>query len=197
MLRSNGSWRAGALGLAGTVVLGAVVVWSPWRGEPLPPGVDLDGCDASQDVTLSLSASFSAGNSAQPPRVVLVSPAIPDDGAVAQDGSTLRFLLAECDGVGVALDLEPADRAAGGLAVSAEVESRRLRAGSASVHVNDPSQVPCGDGESCGAWTGWYFTIESGGEGSAVFSTPVRWGSAGGSLDLAGEVEVTVVVDEG
>ncbi|NAZ80981.1 hypothetical protein GTR02_04025 [Kineococcus sp. R8] len=139
------------------------------------------------------------------PEVVLSTPFFPGPDDDVQTGSSVTVSVRQCDSISMTFDLAPAGvpvdvpgtgPAAGSVPTSLlGVREQRLHAGTARVYVSDPSRLPCEDGGACAGWEGWYFTMESAGQGSAVFRTPMRWGSVGASeMDSRGQLEVRVAV---
>jgi len=212
------AWRAAAVSLGGVIALGAVLVWIP-RGESLPSGVDLGDCDSAQRHTFTVSASLTSADLATAtapggasdgapvavPQVVLSTPVFPSPDDDVQAGSSVTVSVRQCDSISMTFALAPSgvvvdgpgtDPARSTVPSSVEVRQQRLHAGAARVYVSDPYRLPCEDGGSCASWEGWYFTLESAGQGSAVFRAPVRWGPVGASvLDSRGQLEVRVAVD--
>ncbi len=184
---------------AAVLVLGAVGAWAPWRAPDAasrPDGVEVRDCDAGPS-TVTFSATLqpaAPGTAGGPvgeaaPQAVLSTPVF-SPASEQQVGPSVVLRLRPCEAAGV----EVALTASGWVSVQAQ----RLQAGGATVHIDDPHQLPCEEYGACGAWSGWYLTLGSAGSGSTSFTTPVRWASAGqapGVLDNEGVLEVSVEVD--
>lgn len=152
-----------------------------------------------------MSSDEVGGNQVAVPEVVLSTPFFPGPEDVEQGGSEVELPVRVCDGLGVVVSLVPAgadvdapraDVPVGVVPSSFQVQEQRLQVGAGSVYVSDPYRLPCEDGGACAGWQGWYFTMESAGQGDAVFQVPVQWSAVStSSLDAQGQLEVHVEVD--
>jgi hypothetical protein len=194
-------WQNAAVAVGATIALGAVLAWSPWKGDDraLPDGVELGDCDSTAHQTLTVSASEVSFGDRPPvgavvPRVVLSAPVFPDSGEVAQVGSEVTVPVQACDTLSIDVSWDPME-VNGLIGPSVPVVEQRLDVGEGSVFVSDPLRLPCEDTGSCAVWSGWFLTVESLGEGTAGFTTSVGWLAPDGSVEFQGQFDVEVRLD--